>query len=102
MMAVFVNFIFSNTVFTHTHNDVTDGTVTHSHPYLPSSGHGHTHNSFDQIAGFNAAVAAFQGTAVLELSAPETQAYSIECLYKPTSFVARENLISLRAPPVYC
>lgn len=99
LMALFVNFVFSNIVFTHTHKDGTYGVITHSHPYLPSSGHTHSHNSLDQIAGFNAAVAAFQGTAVQEVVIPETHCVLLEWVYEPSSFSVNKNILFLRAPP---
>ena len=99
MMAVFVNFVFSNSVFMHTHKDGTYGSVTHSHPYLPLSTHGHTHGSFDQIAGFNAAAAAFQAAVTFDLPTYETHTCLIECFYRPVPFMVRTDIISLRAPP---
>lgn len=98
-MALFVNFVFSNIVFTHTHNDSHYGVVTHSHPYFPSSGHTHSHNSFDQIAGFNAAMAAFQGTAVQEIAVPECRSVLQEWFCKPVYVSVGKNHLSLRAPP---
>lgn len=99
LMALFVNFVFSNIVFTHTHNDSQYGAVTHSHPYLPSSGHTHSHNSLDQIAGFNTAVAAFQGTAVQEIAVAECPSVLLEWVYKPISVSVNKSILSLRAPP---
>ncbi len=55
LIAVFVNFAFANTVFLHTHQGFAGHAVTHSHPFFPSSHHGHTSQSLDQVAAFNTA-----------------------------------------------
>ena len=39
LLCVFVNFVFSNTVFMHSHISDDGRTVTHSHPYMPSGHH---------------------------------------------------------------
>lgn len=70
MVCVFVNFVFSNTVFIHTHACIDGHSVTHSHPYLPSSHHSHSALSLDQIAGFNAAASAIEGSAATSVPAP--------------------------------
>lgn len=64
LIGVFVNFVFANTVFVHTHTGLDGRAVTHSHPYLPSSGHTHSAASLSLIAAFNAAAAAFEGSYV--------------------------------------
>lgn len=61
VLVAFVNFAFANVVFMHSHTDADGITVTHSHPYVPSQHHGHSQQSLDQIASFNASAASFQG-----------------------------------------
>lgn len=70
MVCVFVNFVFSNTVFMHTHACIDGHSVTHSHPYLPTSHHSHSAQSLDQIASFNAAAAAMEGSMATAAPAP--------------------------------
>ncbi len=64
-MCVFVNFVFSNAVFMHSHTCIDGHVITHSHPYLPSSGHGHTAQSLDHIAGFNAAASSMKASCAV-------------------------------------
>lgn len=63
LIAVFVNFAFSNTVFLHIHHGISGRVVTHSHPYHPSVPHSHTGQSLDQIAAFNAVAASAEPAA---------------------------------------
>lgn len=49
LIALYMSYWASATLFTHTHTGVW-GTVTHSHPYLPSSGHTHSTNALHIIA----------------------------------------------------
>lgn len=70
ILCLFVNFVFSNTVFMHTHVGADGHPITHSHPYFPSAAHGHSALQFDQIAGFNACAAAMELTSVADLAAP--------------------------------
>lgn len=99
MIAVFVNFAFSNTVFLHTHHGLSGRTVTHSHPYQPSTNHGHTGQSLDLIAAFNVA-----STSVEAAASPVLQPLS--CSYVEIrvsdSFgpVSRQfAVLGLRGPP---
>lgn len=63
MLCAFLNFVFSNTVFLHTHHGLDGRPYTHSHPYLPSGAdHGHTSASLDQIAAFNASATSMVGS----------------------------------------
>lgn len=63
LIAVFVNFAFSNTVFLHTHHGISGRVVTHSHPFQPYDHHGHTGQSFELVASFNAVAAAAEPSA---------------------------------------
>lgn len=63
LLCTFLNFVFSNTVFLHTHHGLDGRTVSHSHPYLPSApDHGHSAMSLDNIAALNASVASMEGS----------------------------------------
>ena len=97
-MLVFVNFVFSNTVFMHTHSDGNQS-YTHSHPYLPSSGHTHSQNAVSLIAGFNAVAAAFQSATPLIIQQPTVPSSTVDIIYCP--LVCRGTIISLalRGPP---
>lgn len=97
-MLVFVNFVFSNTVFIHTHIDG-DHSYTHSHPYLPSSSHGHSQNAVNLIAGFNAIAAAFQGVTTLNIQQPIVPASTVDYIFKPETSRGSEFSLALRGPP---
>lgn len=71
MMAMFVNFMFSNAVFMHVHKTADGTLVAHSHPYLPSGNHSHTSSSLDHIANFNAAASSFDAVAQIAPAAPQ-------------------------------
>lgn len=74
MMAVFVNFMFANTVFMHTHT-LNDGSrVTHSHPYVPASHHGHTGSQAGSIAQANAMAGGFELPMAVALQPARPQA----------------------------
>ncbi len=62
LICVFVNFVFMNTVFVHTHLMADGSAVSHSHPYLPSSTHTHSAASLMSIAQFNAAATTMEST----------------------------------------
>lgn len=102
VMLVFVNFMFSNAIFTHVHKGVDGRSVTHSHPYLPSGSHGHTALSLDLVAAFNTASV----SAMAEESAWESAPVHIYSListdivsFAVVSFV---SAYSLRGPPALC
>lgn len=52
LLALFVAFAAGNMLCVHTHVGPA-GTVTHSHPYLPSSHHGHASAELETLAAFN-------------------------------------------------
>ena len=66
----FVNFVFANTVFVHTHSGIGGRMVTHSHPVLPSAPHGHSAAAFGAIADFNAAAQLLETSSATVLQAP--------------------------------
>lgn len=98
-MAVFVNFMFSNAIFTHVHKGIDGRQIAHSHPYLPSSGHNHTGQSIDLVAGFNAAAQAAVAAVVAAVETPVsiyTTVTTEECSY----LLCAHNVVkNLRAPP---
>lgn len=99
VIVLFVNFMFSNSIFTHVHKGLDGKPVTHSHPYLPSSGHGHTGHSFDLIAGFNAAAVAVQGSGEAIVSVPDQICIHIRLCVSAGVKPVRVPALSLRAPP---
>lgn len=101
VLVLFVSFMFTNTVFMHTHYCIDGGIVTHSHPYVPSSSHTHSALSLDQIAGFNFAASSAQASSAVIACAPFsriiTQSY---IAYLPGTTRHICPAISLRAPPL--
>lgn len=98
MLAVFVNFVFSNTVFLHSHH-IGHDIVTHSHPYLPSSHHGHTQQALDLISAFNAAVNAFDAESDAFVTAPTSFSYSFNNAPVNATRQGAAVYLALRAPP---
>jgi hypothetical protein len=96
LVAVFVNFVFSNTVFTHTHKYGTYGTVTHSHPYLPSVPHGHASVDY---TGFNVSASAFQAASFFDLPIPELYEVIIGVACLSVAVTGWEPVVLLRGPP---
>lgn len=99
MIAVFVNFVFANTVFVHTHQGLSGGVVTHSHPFQPSSQHGHNAQSFDQIAAFNAAANSIEGAAAPALAAPAASVSEVTIAETVGDLTAVNRSIPSRGPP---
>ncbi len=102
VMLLFVNFMFSNAIFTHVHKDIDGRPIAHSHPYLPSGTHGHSAQSLDLISAFNTASIASNAVQNMYVSAPET---SCSLIYTDvTSFVVVNHTseYSLRGPPALC
>lgn len=102
VMLLFVNFMFSNAIFTHVHKGIDGRPVTHSHPYLPSGTHGHTAHSLDLISAFNAASIA--AAAVHEISVPDPEVFSSLIYVDVTTFAVVNHIpaYSLRGPPALC
>lgn len=102
VILVFVNFMFSNVIFTHVHKCIDGRTITHSHPYIPSGSHGHTAQSLDMIAAFNAASDTAMATQPVSVPA---RAISYSIVHTDViSFVATNHVTaySLRGPPALC
>lgn len=100
LICVFMNFVFANTVFMHTHTLADGSRISHSHPYLPSTG-GHTHSalSLDNIASFNAAAQNIEGTATFNLSEPEIDGIALPEGLEPSTIVRASQQSRWRAPP---
>lgn len=102
VIAVFVNFVFANTVFMHSH--VTDDglRVCHSHPYIPSAqGHSHSACANSAIAQFNAATAAMSASWGVAL--PQVSVTATAVVYEPAELcvqTAHALCIDTRGPPV--
>lgn len=98
-MAVFVNFMFSNAIFTHVHKGLDGRQVAHSHPYLPSSGHTHSSNSLDLTAAFNASASAAVAVTALVLLSPKVVCDTFEDDTAPHMIIIHHVVKALRAPP---
>ncbi|MDE6525764.1 MAG: hypothetical protein K2L75_00790 [Muribaculaceae bacterium] len=100
LLLVFVNFVFSNTVFIHSHHISGGRSVTHSHPYLPSSHHSHNAQELSLIASFNmTAASAMEADFAPVFSAP--LCYTVieqECVQAATA--ASLPGAKLRGPPL--
>lgn len=98
-LLLFVNFMFSNTVFIHSHTTDDGRTVTHSHPYLPSSHHSHNAQSISLISLLNLTAASAVTTNVaMHIHAPlryETIVYKY-CVAATASYL---QCSGLRSPP---
>ncbi len=100
LIGLFVNFMFVNTVFTHTHRMADGSLMSHSHPYQPSTSHSHSTSLLSLISGFNSAASAFQGIASIFLAAISSL-IAIDYLCKaPQRLINPQyRIYSLRAPP---
>lgn len=99
MLAMFVNFMFSNVVFMHLHRDNAGHTYMHSHPYQPKTQHSHDSHALDLITVFNSAAHSAHGEEAPALFAPVqtiTAILTTEC-----EAIKTANLLGLelRGPP---
>ncbi|GFI39023.1 hypothetical protein IMSAG025_00160 [Muribaculaceae bacterium] len=99
VMLVFVNFMFSNAIFTHVHKGVDGRAVTHSHPYLPSGTHSHTAHSLDLVAGFNLAAITAQSVAGFALDIPDVSFSLVSACVIVAKCRHEAALYLLRGPP---
>lgn len=99
MLLVFVNFMFSNVVFIHTHQLDSGGSVTHSHPCLPSSPHNHSAQNLNLISAFNLAAASADTAPVLnaQFSVSSYATLIFHLTESHTSVLTSGN--GLRSPP---
>lgn len=99
LTALFVSYYGGTSLFTHTHT-YHWGKVTHSHPYVPSSGHTHSAAAIQLIAHLSAPLAIIVTTTFTVLVAREIVVRDLGNIiiterYSPA-------LPSLRAPPIVC
>lgn len=99
ILLMFVNFMFSNTIFMHVHKDVDGQPVTHSHPYIPSSGHTHTGNSINLISGFNISALTAFSSSVPIVFIPETVLCKLTCGNNVCISYYHHTVSVLRGPP---
>lgn len=71
--------MFSNTIFLHVHKDVDGKPITHSHPYIPNSGHTHTGDTINLISGLNFSTLTAIGSTSPILAIFETLIYELTC-----------------------
>lgn len=97
LLCVFVNFVFGNMAFTHSHTFIDGHSETHSHPYMP--GHSHSAKTFDQIAIFNASALGMEATSTTVFLSESTSFISIADML-PCVLVAQDiSYNTLRGPP---
>lgn len=98
-LLLFVNFMFSNTVFIHSHTTDDGRTVTHSHPYLPSSHHSHNAQSLSLISLLNLTAASSETTSgTMQIQLPR-QFETIVCTYRLYVHAGQLKSSGLRSPP---
>ncbi|MDE6126699.1 MAG: hypothetical protein K2G30_07075 [Muribaculaceae bacterium] len=103
LIAVFVNFVFANTVFLHTHQGLSGRLIIHSHPYShSSSNHGHTSQSLDQVSAFNAAASAIEGSVAPVISAAPGVFAEMEVPRCVGIAVVDIPVADVRGPPCAC
>ncbi|MEG2605825.1 MAG: hypothetical protein RR980_01120 [Mucinivorans sp.] len=66
LIALFVSYYAESTLFFHTHTFAW-GTVTHSHPYMPSAAHSHTASECQTIQSLTTLLFIIAGTAFAAL-----------------------------------
>ncbi|ROT17264.1 hypothetical protein EEL50_01620 [Muribaculaceae bacterium Isolate-105 (HZI)] len=99
LLLVFVNFMFSNTVFTHYHLLSGGRLVAHSHPYTSSSHHTHTANELDLIASLNLTASSADTPCADPSDAAPIQYALIVGHYDATTPYAGHLSAKLREPP---
>lgn len=100
LLLVFVNFMFANVLFTHTHSLDNGASITHSHPYLPSSHHSHSGTSLDNIAAMNAAALTVRASFHAgHLFVPGGNFITLDFTFCEGPSVSHSLLSCLRAPP---
>mgnify|MGYP001054495653 CR=1 FL=1 len=100
LLCVFVNFVFSNTVFMHSHITDNGRTVTHSHPYMPSGHHAHSSVSLDLVAQFNASASSMESASAIVVDDAYVSCHEIVCRDIESFSFACVGAYSLRGPPV--
>lgn len=91
-----MSYYCESTLFLHTHN-FTWGTVTHSHPYMPTGPHTHTSSECQTIQFLTNLLFTFSGTTFIAFIFRATPIFQAPRLHALAKYIL-ENC-SLRAPP---
>lgn len=101
VLCLFVNFVFANTVFIHTHHAADGRLITHSHPYLPSStNHTHSSVSLDSIAAFNLGASSVVASESVTIAKGAVRCLTVKARICESIFETHISGISRRGPPV--
>lgn len=100
LAALFLSHYAGATLFVHTHNTVDGRPITHSHPYLPSSAHGHSAAGFAAIEALTHLLFYAASTAVLVVLVAQGLVRRVE--RSVATCAARFDWSPLRGPPVVC
>ncbi len=98
LVLIFAIYHCGLTLFPHSHT-FGDGTVTHSHPYLPGTSHNHTASQLQLISEAAATPVCEPGEAVSYVPFRHVTAVIITPVKDCVGWIAEEQP-SLRAPPV--
>lgn len=97
---LFASYYSGSTLFIHTHClGLGQGTITHSHPYLPGNNHSHSANDFEALALLTDIVT----EEIQFVDVPANEEILLNVLYnQPVSLCATAELLTAgpRAPPV--
>lgn len=99
VLAVFVNFMFSNVIFLHLHQDENGRAFLHSHPYLPKAPHHHDSHSLDLISAFNSAANAAMEEETPALFAPAVAVVKLLTESSESNVIQSVSAFGLRGPP---
>lgn len=100
LLAFFIAYYSTSTLFVHTHK-YAGGTITHSHPFLPSAKHSHTTSEYQLIDHINHLVFWGAIVALVFLSLPILY-FKKYILSRPFYLYHRPGFAVLkRGPPVY-
>lgn len=99
MILLFVNFMFANTIFVHTHRISDSRVVFHSHPYSASSQHTHSESDLSLISAFNAATTSAEAVDSAPVAGITLPSVTLECRYV-RAHVCADGLDAVsRGPP---
>ncbi|MDE6098179.1 MAG: hypothetical protein K2G24_04765 [Muribaculaceae bacterium] len=98
-LVLFVNFMFSNTVFVHSHHTDDGRRITHSHPYLPSSHHSHSAQSLSLISLMNISAASAEAACPIVHTALTQLCVTMECHCSTYARMAELPCENPRGPP---
>lgn len=101
LVGLFVNFVFSNTLYIHVHDRADGGKIVHSHPYLPGQSHNHSATDLDHILSFNSDAASILAQEIVIVEEPGQRI--IKLIHADKEYIAtpgKSETESPRAPPV--